>query len=45
MQVALKASVEAEFALVMGEGRVSTNKAALVAVKNVGTAQESAQTA
>lgn len=43
LQVALKAKIEAEFGRLMAQGGMSANEAALVAVKNVGTAQASMQ--
>lgn len=39
--VALKSKIEAEFGRLMAEGGLSANEAALIAVKNVGTAQAS----
>ncbi|KAL3161796.1 hypothetical protein ABBQ38_008888 [Trebouxia sp. C0009 RCD-2024] len=41
--VALKAKIEAEFSRLMAQGGMSANEAALIAVKNVGTAQASMQ--
>ncbi len=41
LQVALKTQIEKEFGRLMAEGGLSANEAALIAVKNVGTAQAS----
>ena len=43
LQVALKAKIEAEFGRLMAQGGMSANEAALIAVKNVGTAQAGMQ--
>ena len=43
LQAALKSKIEAEFTRLMAQGGMSPNEAALVAVKNVATAQTSLQ--
>ncbi len=43
LQAALKSKIEAEFTRLMAQGGMSPNEAALIAVKNVATAQTSLQ--
>jgi len=43
LQAALKSKIEAEFTRLMAQGGMSPNEAALIAVKNVATAQTSVQ--
>jgi len=43
LQAALKSQIEAEFTRLMAQGGMSPNEAALIAVKNVATAQTSVQ--
>ena len=43
LQAALKSKIEVEFTRLMAQGGMSPNEAALIAVKNVATAQTSLQ--